>query len=278
MNNGTLAPFVWRWWWVLLIATLLAAGAGFGVATRITKTYEAETQLLVGPLNTTVDLDASGTLARTYAQIGEGRPVLARAIQVTGAKLTPTELDEASTIDSNEITRIVSVRVQNRDSRMAAKLANAIAAQLIDLSSERRARASSGMDAFEHEPEIQALPPGTQRGVLAAAQRVFSGSVAGSLRVTEAAEVPEKPVKPSIPLLVVLAGFGGLLLASGFALAWDARDPSVAMSAPATYAPARRYGPDGEPPRRFGPDGEPAPDDWDGLIAESRPESGAKHR
>ncbi|MEA2131995.1 MAG: Chain length determinant protein, partial [Solirubrobacteraceae bacterium] len=81
MNNGSLAAFAWRWWWVLLIATLLAAGAGYGAATRITKTYEAETQLLVGQLNTTVDLDASGTLARTYAQIGKGRPVLARAIR-----------------------------------------------------------------------------------------------------------------------------------------------------------------------------------------------------
>jgi uncharacterized protein involved in exopolysaccharide biosynthesis len=268
MNNGSLAPFVWRWWWVLLLATLLAAGAGFGAAQRVTKTYEAETQLLVGQLNTTVDLDASGTLARTYAQIGEGRPVLAQAIQRAGAKMTPLELEKASTIDSNEITRIVSVRVQNRDPRMAARLADAIGAQLVDLSSAPRARASSGMDAFEHEPEIQALPAGTQNGVLAAAERVFSGSVAGGLHVTEPADVPTKPVKPSIPLLVVLAGLGGLLLASGFALAWDARDPTVPIPAPATYVP----------PQRNGRDSEPAPDDaWDGLIAESRPESGAKH-
>jgi capsular polysaccharide biosynthesis protein len=268
MNNGSLAPFVWRWWWVLLIATLLAAGAGYGAATRVAKTYEAETQLLVGQLNTTVDLDASGTLARTYAQIGKGRPILAQAIQTVGARLTPTELGKASTIDSNEITRIISVRVQNRDPRTAAQLADAISAQLVDLSSARRAKASSGIDAFEHEPEIQALPPGTQNGVLAAAERVFSGSVAGGLHVTESAEVPTKPVKPSIPLLVVLAAVGGLLLASGFALAWDARDPAVPIPAPATYVPAQRHDPDREP----------APDAWDGLIAESRPESGAGHR
>ena len=268
MNNGSLAPFVWRWWWVLLLATLLAAAAGYGAAQRITKTYEAETQLLVGQLNTTVDLDASGTLARTYAQIGKGRPVLASAIQRAGARLTPTELDKASTIDSNEITRIVTVRVQNRDPRMAARLADGIGAQLIDLSSARRANASSGIDAFGHEPEVQALAPATQKGVLAAAERVFSGSVAGGLHVLEPADVPAKPVKPSIPLLVVLAGLGGLLLASGFALAWDARDPSVPLPAPAKYVPAKRYDPDREP----GPD-----DGWDGLIAESRPESGAKH-
>ena len=267
MNNGSLAPFVWRWWWVLLLATLLAAVAGYGAAQRITKTYEAETQLLVGQLNTTVDLDASGTLARTYAQIGKGRPVLASAIQRAGARLTPTELDKASTIDSNEITRILSVRVQNHDPRLAARLSDAISSQLIDMSSARRANASAGIDSFQHEPEIQALPPASQGRVVAAAERVFSGSTAGLLHVTEAAAVPIKPVKPSIPLLVVLAGLGGLLLASAFALAWDAREPTVPMPVPATYVPPQRYPPGSEPP----------PDGWDGLIAESRPESGAGH-
>jgi uncharacterized protein involved in exopolysaccharide biosynthesis len=267
MNNGSLAAFAWRWWWVLLIATLLAAGAGYGAATRITKTYEAETQLLVGQLNTTVDLDASGTLARTYAQIGKGRPVLARAIRAVGADMTALELDKASTIDSNEITRIISVRVQNRDPRLAARLSDAISAQLIDLSSTRRAQASSGIDTFGHEPEIQALPPASQARVLTAAQRVFSGSAAGQLHVTEAAAVPTKPVKPSIPLLVILAGLGGLLLASAFALAWDAREPTVPMPAPATYVPPQRDPPGSNPP----------PDDWDGLIPESHPESSAGH-
>jgi uncharacterized protein involved in exopolysaccharide biosynthesis len=267
MNNGSLAAFVWRWWWVLLIATLLAAGAGYGAATRITKTYEAETQLLVGQLNTTVDLDASGTLARTYAQIGKNRPVLARAIRAVGANMTPLDLDKASTIDSNEITRIVSVRVQNHDPRLAARLSDAISQQLIDLSSARRARASSGIDTFQQEPEIQALPPASQSRVLSAAERIFSGSTPGLLHITEAAAVPTKPVKPSIPLLVVLAGLGGLLLASAFALAWDAREPTVPMPAPASYAPPQRHPSGSEPP----------PDAWDGLIAESRPESGAGH-
>jgi uncharacterized protein involved in exopolysaccharide biosynthesis len=181
--------------------------------------------------------------------------------------MTALDLDKASTIDSNEITRIISVRVQNRDPRLAARLSDAISAQLIDLSSTRRAQASSGIDTFGHEPEIQALPPASQARVLTAAQRVFSGSAAGQLHVTEAAAVPTKPVKPSIPLLVILAGLGGLLLASAFALAWDAREPTVPMPAPATYVPPQRDPPGSNPP----------PDDWDGLIPESHPESSAGH-
>jgi uncharacterized protein involved in exopolysaccharide biosynthesis len=269
MNNGTLAPFMWRWWWVLLIATLLAAGAGYGAATRITKTYEAESQLLVGQLNTTVDLDASGTLARTYAQIGKGRPVLARAIRMAGAKLTTKKLDEATTIESNEITRIVSVRVENHDRRLATRLANAIATRLVELSSTSRTRRNSRLKDFESEPEIAALPSDTKSRVLLAAERVLSGSSAGDLHVTETAAIPTKPVKPSIPLLVVLAGLGGLLLASAFALAWDARESTVPVAP--TYVPVQ-HAPPGDEPDRV-----PAPDDWDGLLPESQRESGAGH-
>ncbi|MEA2193661.1 MAG: hypothetical protein QOG42_95 [Solirubrobacteraceae bacterium] len=266
MNNGSLVPFVWRWWWVLLIGALIAGGAGYAAAAQITKTYEAKTQLLVGPLNTTFDLDASGKLARTYAQLGEGRPVLFRAIKSTGAKLTSTQLDKATTIDSNEITRIISVRVQDPDPKLAASLADAIAARLVEMSTKRRT-VSSGLNTFATSPEITDLPAGLQAPVLQAAKRVFSGSVAGRLHVTEGAEVPAKPVKPSIPLIVVLSTMGGLLLAAGIGLVWEARDPPQRQRAIAPTPPAAitlltpSAGP-GDIPQR---------DRWGALISETSP-------
>ena len=61
-----------RWWWTLLVATWVAAMAGLLVATRITPTYEAQAQLLVGPINTDSDtLRASGLLVQTYALTGD---------------------------------------------------------------------------------------------------------------------------------------------------------------------------------------------------------------
>lgn len=271
MNNGTLVPFVVRWWWVLLLGMLIAAGVGYGAATQITKTYEAETQLLVGPLNTTFDLDASGTLARTYAQLGEGRPVLAAAIKETGVDTTPQALDEASTIESNEITRIISVRVQDNDPAQAARLANALGAELVALSSERRARAGSGVDAFAREPEIATLPTEARDEVLAAAERVFSNSVAGRLHVTEAAQTPRDPVKPSVPLIVILAALTGLMIAAAVGLVWESlygeqRGPSGSSGGtPTTLGPGRD------------PNG-PARDPWGALISESRPEIPAGDR
>ena len=68
-----------RWWWTLLVATWVAAMAGLLVATRITPTYEAQAQLLVGPINTDSDtLRASGLLVQTYAQLAISPPLLNR--------------------------------------------------------------------------------------------------------------------------------------------------------------------------------------------------------
>lgn len=263
MNNGTLAPFVVRWWWVLLLSALLSACVGFGAATLLTKTYEAETQMLVGPLNTTFDLDASGTLARTYAQLGEGRPVLAHAIRETGAKLTPAELDENSSIESNEITRIVTVRVQGSDPTQAARLSDGIADRLVEMSSERRARASSGLDAFGREPEIVALEESARDPILAAAERVFSGSIAGRLHITESAEVPGKPVRPSVPLIVVLSALGGLLLAAAAGLVYESSSgeptPSVTPASPFVAPRAPNGGEQVDAPAR---------DRWGALISD----------
>ncbi|MDX6630968.1 MAG: hypothetical protein QOH00_3214, partial [Gaiellales bacterium] len=219
-------------------------------------------------------------LARTYAQLGEGRPVLSRAIKATGAKLTSAELDKATTIDSNEITRIIAVRVQDPDPKLAASLADAIAARLVEMSTKRRT-VSSGLNAFATAPEVSDLPVGLQEPVLAAAKRVFSGSVAGRLHVTEGAEVPAKPIKPSIPLIVILSTLGGLLLAAAIGLvveAGGAPRQTVYAATPAPHAPpapmallgnGNGYG-NGHGSGEAGPQER---DRWGALISESRPES-----
>jgi len=271
MNNGT--PFVWRWATILLAGAVIGAAVGYGAATAITKTYEAETQLLVGPLNTTFDLDASGQLARTYAELGEGRPILASAIQTAGAKLTPTELKEATAIDSNEITRIIAIRVQDKDPRQAARLANAIAAQLFELSSERRAKARSGLDAFEREPEISRLSADSQKPILEAAERVFSGSVAGKLQITDKATEPKDPVRPSVPLIVIFGALAGLLLAAGIAKMWEGMmDQTQPQHSFTPYVPPESNG------ASFAPPPGQARDPWGALISESRPELGSRDR
>lgn len=220
MWTDTRTPFALRWWSALLAGAVLGATVGYACAAVITATYEGRTQLLVGPLNTTADLDASGALAGTYAQLGQSRPVLASAIRRTHAPLTPAKLGAATSIESNQITRIIAVRVRDSDPRRAARLANALAGRLVELSSRRRALASSGAGALNREPAVTRLPERARRSLHSAVGRLFSGS-AGRLRITDRATAPDVPVKPSIPLVVFVGALVGVLLAALLAIAWD---------------------------------------------------------
>src|SRR5690349_12131765 len=113
-----------RWWWVLLIATLLAGAAGYAVASKLPKTYQSTATLLVGPINTDLALDASGSLTATYESLATSEPVLQSAITATGAPLTSTKLGSDVTTTSNTVSRLVTIAVSYRDPVMAAKLAN----------------------------------------------------------------------------------------------------------------------------------------------------------
>ena len=225
-DSGSLAAFVQRWWAVLLCGAVVAAAVGYITATQLTETFEAETQLLVGPVNTTFDLDASGTLARTYAELATTRPVLARAISAAGGGTTAKDLEEVTTIESNEVTRVIAIRVQDNDRGRSAALANEIAARLVEITADREGGATSGLERFGREPEIVALPEEDRAPILGAADRVF-GPAAGRLSITEPATPPEDPIKPSIPLIVLLAAIAGGLLASAVALSMESRGMTV---------------------------------------------------
>src|SRR5690242_10105095 len=122
-TNGeevTLWQLVRRSWWALALAALVAAIAGFAVATQLPKSYESTVTLLVGPVNTDNSLDASGALTATYESLATSQPVLARAISVTHASLTPTQLQPMVTTTSNSVSRLVTVTVSNADPVLAS--------------------------------------------------------------------------------------------------------------------------------------------------------------
>ncbi len=121
-----------RWWWTLLVATWVAGMSGYVVASQIPPTYEAETQLLVGPYNTDREtLQAAGDLVQTYSQLVTTTPLLESAIAEAGATMTPTDLALASRVTANDITRFLTIRVQDTSPEMAARLANALADEII---------------------------------------------------------------------------------------------------------------------------------------------------
>jgi receptor protein-tyrosine kinase len=162
----------------LIVAAWIAGLTGWLVASTIPPTYESQAKVLVGPLNTDTDtLRASGLLVQTYAQYVSTREVLASAIQELGLELTPADLAESMRVTANDITRILTIRVQADDPQQAADLANTIATELESLT-------SSGLS----RPE-------------------------GLIQIIEFAEPSDTPVAPQVSLIVMLAAFAGIVVA-----------------------------------------------------------------
>ena len=144
-----------RWWWTLLVATWVAGVSGYVVASQIPPTYEAETQLLVGPYNTDRDtLAAAGDLVQTYSQLVTTTPLLESAIRESGADITPADLALATRVTANDTTRFLSIRVQNTDPKMAADLANKLADEITQLASRGTSRPEGQI-----QPVQFAVPP-----------------------------------------------------------------------------------------------------------------------
>ena len=167
-----------RWWWTLVVAAWVAGLTGYLVASTLSPTYESQVKVLVGPLNTDLDtLRASGQLIQTYAQVVTTDEVLASTIQELGLDLTPEELRSATRSTANDVTRILTIRVQAGDPEQAAKLANELATELEQLTSGGISR-----------PE-------------------------GLTKILEFARPDTVPVAPQVSLLVLLAAIAGAVVA-----------------------------------------------------------------
>jgi len=159
-----------RWWWTLLVATWVAAISGYVVASQIPPTYEAEAQLLVGPYNTDVDtLRAAGDLVQTYADLVTTTPLLTSAIAETRATLTPDQLRLATRVTANDTTRFLTIRVQDTNPAMAAKLANALADEITQLASRGTNRPEGSLQTvdFAIAPPVDA-PVAPQKSLIVA--------------------------------------------------------------------------------------------------------------
>jgi polysaccharide biosynthesis transport protein len=159
---------------------------GYLVADRLPPTYETEAQLNVGPISGDRDtLEAAGQQARNYAGVATTATIIAPAARDVG--MSPQSLkSKIEDVTASEVTRLLSVRVHDGDSARAAAIANAVAEQLVAYSNE---------------------------GVFTAP--------AGRLQIIDRATPPTEGIGPSSELIIVLAGFAGLLAAFGLAVVVD---------------------------------------------------------
>ncbi len=214
MNDEiTLWQLVKRWWWALLLAAAVAGAAGYAVSTRLPKSYQSTVTLLVGPINTDVALDASGSLTATYESLATSQPTLQSAITATHAQLTPNQLSKSVTTTSNTVSRLVTISVSNPDPVLAAKLANALGARVSELANTTPTATNAAITAFDQEPQVQTLTPAQRQAVETALRRVIGVSPAGQVTVVNPAIAATRPASPKKPLIAILGALAGLMIA-----------------------------------------------------------------
>jgi capsular polysaccharide biosynthesis protein len=177
VDIGGYLAVIRRWWWTLVVATWVAALTGLVVASRIPPTYQADSRLLVGPLNTDLNtIRAAGQLVQTYAELSTTPSVLEAAAQELRLTMPLADLQEAVTSSPNDVLRILTIRVRDGDAAQAARIANGVADELI--------RRTSGSGVTQPE---------------------------GQLTVIQFARADTTPVAPQVSLIVMLAALTGLL-------------------------------------------------------------------
>lgn len=207
-----------RWWLALLLAAWGGGLVGFVATLVLPPTYEARTQILVGPIDADFTVQrASGNLARTYADLATSQDLLAAIVAEIPA-LDAEALEDTLRTTASDATRLISIFVQQPDANLAAQAANTIVARLIQLTES----------------------PGPE----------------GQITVIDVAEIPDEPIGPSVPLVVGMAAGAGLVSGVLLLFVWESvsnvvrgRDEAVELTGAPLLAVLRRTGTSAEPVR-----------------------------
>lgn len=156
-------PVVKRWWWLLLISAVLAGFSGHLVFANTAPKYESRAKLVVGPINTDADtIKAAGALVQLYAELATSRPLLQATVTELNLPMTPEELKAVTTATADDVKRLLTIRVQDADPGLAAKIANNLGDNLAELTSRGTARAEGALSV------VDAAEPGTRVGAQSA--------------------------------------------------------------------------------------------------------------
>jgi capsular exopolysaccharide synthesis family protein len=170
--------------WLIVLATLLAAGASYGVSSILPPVYRASTSLLVR--TSTPGGDDYGTvivnqyLASTYTELLTKRPIIEQAGQNLGLSSSDIRKLMANVkVWAVPNTSVIRLTVEDYDPRLAMELANQIVSVFVR--TQRELGVGSGRDIFVVEP----------------------------------AQLPSKPVAPRKLFNALVAAVGGCALATG---------------------------------------------------------------
>ena len=130
---------VLRRWWLLVVLAIIAALAGYIVSLRQKPVYQATTTVLVGqsiksPQLERVDIQTSDALVQTYVSLAYRQPVLEGVVTTLKLNTPWQELRNRITIKQVKGTQLIEIVAEGNSPRMARRIADEVANQLILLS------------------------------------------------------------------------------------------------------------------------------------------------
>jgi capsular exopolysaccharide synthesis family protein len=125
-----------KWWWLFLIAMLLAAGISFVVSQSTTPIYQSTTTVMVGQSlkstdPSTSDFLTSEKLAQTYSEIARRQPVLQATIEALNLPFTWQQLKGNVGVRLVQGTQLIEISVKDTVPSRAQAIADELARQLI---------------------------------------------------------------------------------------------------------------------------------------------------
>lgn len=141
-----------RWAWLLILGTLLGAGAGYLLSLYQTPVYEATTKVMViqSPESnvSTITSLSDQELAQTYIELLVTQPVLEATSEIVGQRV------RSSQINAQQVrgTRLLQVTVRDSDPQRAALIANTLVEVLI---TQNEALQASRFSSSEESLQLQ---------------------------------------------------------------------------------------------------------------------------
>jgi capsular polysaccharide biosynthesis protein len=225
-----------RGWWAILVCAVAFAALAEAAGSRGEVRYEARTGVLVGPLaGDPASVRAAGDRAPTYADLATSRRVVAAARERLGLRESVERLLAAVSAQADGSSRLLTITAQAATAGTAARLANAIAAELgPTMFSDGRTAARE----FHHiDPAVAPSSPITSHPRVLTVFAAVAGALAGLTllllvdyfrgRVTtagELAEISKAPLLATLQTGRATAGFD--VLAARIALAGGGTAPT----------------------------------------------------
>ncbi|MBC8449760.1 MAG: polysaccharide biosynthesis tyrosine autokinase [Chloroflexi bacterium] len=259
------AAVIWKWLWLIVLATLVASVSSTLATRQQPPIYEAKTTLLVGQALQKQDVNQTDfwlgqALAQTYSEVAKRQPVRQATMNALGLSWLPEY-----NVKPVANTQLLEIQVVDTSPERAAAVASELASQLIlqsptqpqqeqqkrrqfieqqlndleaniDLTKEEIGRLEDALDGMFSARQIA----DTQNQIAALQQKLNTyqanyaqllnslgeGSV-NVLTVVEPATVPTVPIGPKKTLTILLAAAIGLILAVSAAFLLEYLDDTL---------------------------------------------------